>query len=112
MYKKLSLILIFALSMYMPNMAFSHGDHDYAMDEAQALKRAIKYTGMIIDLPNAIEGVQLNESWRALKQASVHEQTEQYFIVSVHNAGEEKTLFLLLSSSGELEAANFDGEFE
>ncbi|MFT7091849.1 MAG: hypothetical protein ACJAXW_003451 [Candidatus Azotimanducaceae bacterium] len=59
--KGLTPILSLACALFMPSVAFSHADHGEPLNEDQALEQAVKYTGMIVDRPDAIEGVVLSE---------------------------------------------------
>lgn len=56
----------------------------------------------------------LPASWAAVTadKMAIHKQGEGYYIVSVENAEEKKTLYILMSDTGEVYDANFTGTFE
>jgi len=55
----------------------------------------------------------LPPSWKTLTKSSTKIETkgEGYYIVSVTNQGEGKTLYVLMSATGSVYDANFTGEF-
>lgn len=56
---------------------------------------------------------QLSSGWKKLgkETANIKTKGKGYYIVSVGNKAEGKTLYLLISASGEIYDADFSGEF-
>ncbi len=109
--KIFAFIFLFGSSLLMPNVAFSHADHDEPLSETQAMDRAIQYTGMIIDRPGTMSSVLLDKSWRTVSEAKIHKRSLRYIIVTLYNPSEDKTLYLQITTSGQLHGANFNGNF-
>tara|TARA_R110001592_G_scaffold309760_1_gene584165 strand:- start:2977 stop:3327 length:351 start_codon:yes stop_codon:yes gene_type:complete len=109
---KIASIFLLGLSLLTPNLALSHLSHGAPLNDQQAIEKAIEYTGMIIEKPEAIKGVTLDDSWQSGTETKIHKKDLRYFIVSLYNASQNKTLYLLINTNGELYDANFDGIFE
>ena len=104
-----------ALSLFMPQLASSHADHRQPLNDDQAIAKATEYTNMIIAKPELAKELALDTldaSWQEATKKRIHKKDLRYFIVSMHNASQEKTLYLLLDSFGGLYGANFSGTFE
>lgn len=56
---------------------------------------------------------QLDSSWRELPEnaAQIYENGRGYYVVSVANPAQAKTLFLRILLDGNVDAANFSGDF-
>jgi hypothetical protein len=56
----------------------------------------------------------LDDSWRALpvEAAQIHENQLGYYVVSVKNAAQNKTLYVRILLDGQITAANFAGKFD
>lgn len=56
----------------------------------------------------------LDNSWRTLpaNAARIHENGRGYYVVSVENAAQRKTLYLRILLDGQINAANFSGKFD
>ena len=56
---------------------------------------------------------QLAESWAAVAKENIeiYKKGQGYYIVSLRNSDEQKTLYVLMSDGGEVYDANFDGTF-
>ena len=109
--KKITTIFVMSFSLMLPGLAYSHGDHAEPLNDQQAIERAIAYTGRIIDRPEGVNKVKLDENWRTVTDAKIHKKTLRYFIVALNNANRDETLYLLISTSGQLHDANFNGNF-
>lgn len=95
--------------------AFAHSDHAHeSIPEASALQLAKEATTQLTEKDAGLGFGKLAESWKAIPAAAVkmHKKGSGYFIVSVANATEAKTLYVLISSDGEVYDANFTGEFD
>jgi len=95
--------------------AFAHSDHAHGpISEASVLQVAKEATMQLTEKDVGLGFGKLSESWKTTQVPAVkiHEKGSGYFIVSVANATEAKTLYLLISSDGEVYDANFTGEFD
>jgi hypothetical protein len=63
--------------------------------------------------PSTLAFEQLETSWKGLPKtaATIEIQTKDYFIATVHNKAENKTLYLLISTAGDVYDVNFTGDF-
>lgn len=95
--------------------AFAHSDHAHGtISEASALQLAKEATIELTERDAGLGFGKLPESWKATPStaAKIHKKGGDYFIVSVANAIEAKTLYVLISSDGEVYDANFTGVFD
>jgi hypothetical protein len=96
----------------------SHGGHGHAheevktINESEAITVASKVLPQLVEQGHEIDGSPLDQSWSDVAQTGeVHKKGNGYFIISFAG-NDEKTLYLLLSDSGEIYDANFSGEFD
>jgi hypothetical protein len=56
----------------------------------------------------------LDDSWRTLpvEASRIHENGRGYYVVSVENAAQRKTLYVQILLDGKITAANFSGKFD
>lgn len=113
MLKQLSIIISLILTLYSAN-SFSHsGGHD-PVSEKEAIFIA---SNVVIQFVNSDAGLgfgKLKKSWKNISEDNkrIHVKADGYYIVSFNNKTEDKTLYFLLSRSGEVYDANFKGEFK
>lgn len=74
---------------------------------------AKNYSIQLIGAKGEFEVDSLPESWREVqaKNAKLYKNGDGYYIVTVENAKEQKTLYVLMTSNGDVYGANFTGEF-
>lgn len=112
MLKQLSIVISLILTLYSAN-SFSHsGGHD-PVSEKEAIFIA---SNVMIQFVNSDAGLgfgKLNESWKYISEENkrIHVKADGYYIVSFNNKVENKTLYFLLSRTGEVFDANFKGDF-
>jgi hypothetical protein len=113
MKKLASLLLIGCLSV--THQVFAHGDHAHAaITETEALGLAQKTATMLTKKDSGLGFGKLPASWSGLptEKMKMHKSGNGYYIVSATNSAEAKTLYVLMSSEGEVYDANFTGEFK
>ncbi|EDY86770.1 conserved hypothetical protein [gamma proteobacterium HTCC5015] len=96
-------------------LAFAHSDHAHGpITEASALQLAKEAIIQLTEKDAGLGFGKLPNNWKATPAtaAKIHKKSSDYFIVSVANATEAKTLYVLISSDGEVYDANFTGEFD
>ncbi len=112
--------LIFALSGFLllqPHFAEAHGDHDYRepriVSESIATIIAQRATTSMTKKDVGLGFGQLSQSWTdvAKDDLSVFKKGSDYYVISVPNKEEEKTLYVLMSDRGEVYDANLSGDF-
>jgi len=95
--------------------AYAHGSHaSNPIADASALQLAKETTIQLTERDADLGFGKLPDSWSQISNSSVkiYQKGSSYFIVSVANTTEEKTLYVLVSSDGEVYDANFTGKFE
>lgn len=113
--KLLSLIFagLLASATWTITPALAHGDHGAHFDGAEAVDVASHYLVSIVEHKTPIEGAALDESWLKVADSdkAVVCQAAWYYVISLHNAEADKTLYMLISTKGRLYKANYNGEF-
>lgn len=111
MKKLVSLLALLFLLQAQSVMAHSGGHDPIAPEKAVsiALDAATHFTSTDPGLGFG----KLTESWKGLSRdvSKVVSKGEGYYIVSVENKAEGKTMFVLISASGDIYDANFSGDF-
>lgn len=100
------------LSLLAPQLVSGHVNHGEPLNDEQAIEKAAEYTKMIIDRPEFVAELALDSSWQEVANVRIYKKNLRYFIVSLYNASQEKTLYVLLDSFGSFYGANFSGAFE
>lgn len=99
----------------------AHADHDHApaTKKAPITEQAAINTGKDVAVQLSMKDAglgfgKLPASWSNLpaKNIKLHKKGEGYYIVSAANDEDKKTLFVLMSTEGEVFDANFTGEFK
>jgi len=110
-------ILLGALLLSLQStLVFAHGDHEHpVMEPQEAEQAALRVADFFSQRDMGLGFGKLDASWAKLDisaaKVTVHEKKKGYFIVGVTNTGQGKTLFVLLSDSGDVYDANFSGDF-
>ena len=94
--------------------AIAHQGHDHSyITETAAVAVGHDYSVGIVGKKGEFDAGNLPESWREvpLNKAKLHKNGEGYYIVSVENPKVQKTLYVLMTSNGDVYGANFTGEF-
>ena len=106
--------VILALSLF-ASQTFAHGNHKHRpVDEKEAMQVAKGAAEHLTTKDVGLGFGQLADSWNSLTEAelTVHKKTEDHYIIAVVNPEEKKTLYVLMSNSGEVYDVNFSGEFK
>ena len=107
--------IAFSLVLLCSHHAFSHGDHDHdPISESQAVLLAADVAKKLSEKDVGLNIGKLPDSWKSIPDDGVlmHKKGKGYYIVSVENKEEKKSLYVLMSSDGEVYDANFSGIFE
>lgn len=112
--KTLVSFLLFCVLCNIP-AAMAHEGHDHSfITEPAATTVGKDYSVQLTQKDGGYGFGKLPESWSKVpaKNAKLHRNGEGYYIVSVTNDAEQKTLYVLMTSNGEIYDANFTGEFK
>ncbi len=111
-------IMSFILSVFLLfniTAVLAHSDHAHAPITSG---KAIAIAGAVVEnLASQDVGLgfgQLAKSWVGIadNHISVHSKKKDYYVVSVVNPKEKRTLYVLMSVAGEVYDANFTGVFK
>jgi len=101
-----------------PLLVFGHADHDHEheaqpISATQAQSNGLKAAKVFSDIDAELGFGKLPQSWSKLSsaQTKLHASGKGYYVVAVENEAEGKTLYVLMSNTGDLYDANFTGEF-
>ena len=108
---KIISITCISILLLTPNFALAHASHGEPLNNEQALLKAAEYMKMVIEKPERMASISLDESWTNA-EAKMYKKNVRYYVVSLHNADQDKTLYVLIDINGEFYNANFDGSFE
>lgn len=115
---KTLLSMLLSITLFASQHAAGHGDHEYeaprVISESVALIVAQRATTSMSRKDAGLGFGQLHQSWSEVPPADLvmAKMGKGYYVVSVLNKIEQKTLFILMSDRGEVYDANLSGEFE
>lgn len=113
-----ALLLLFGM-VFTANAGSGH-DHGHShgpstqLDDKGALKAANSGLKQLVERKLPVEEIVLDDSWLNLPEESksISKKGTGYYVVSFKNEAADKTVFILLSSAGDLYDVNFSGEFK
>lgn len=112
---KLVTSLFLLCFLFSAQLSTAHGPHGHEkITEFAATGIASDVATHLSTIDGGLGFGKLPESWGKIKTGSVklHKKGEGYFIMAVTNNIEKKTLYVLMSTTGDVYDANFSGEFE
>lgn len=112
-----SLKQLFALilsSVLFSATAFGHGGSHGPISAEKAQVVATKVANQFTSMDPGLGFGKLPLNWLDLpaEQSSLHISGKGYYIIKLDNDDEKKSLYVLMSISGEVYDANFSGEFK
>ena len=112
MIKKILIVFSLLLMFYAHNV-LAHGGGHGPVSKATAMAIALNTASQFSDFDSGIGFGKLDNSWKTLgaESSNIHVDGNGYYIVSVENKQESKTLYILMSESGSVYDANFTGKF-
>jgi hypothetical protein len=108
-------IIIVALTLLTSQSLFAHSDHGHGpIVESDAQSLALDIATTLSSRDVGLGFGQLPATWASVSASNVAiaKKGQGYFIVSVLNENENKTLYILMSDGGEVYDVNFTGEFK
>lgn len=112
MIKTISFILSLAL-LTCTQLVFAHGGGHGPIKETQAIAVASRTMDQFVYHDSGLGFGKLDKSWNDVSENDkrIHDKGDGYYIVSATNQQQGKTLYILMSVSGEVYDANFNGVF-
>ena len=92
-------------------LCLAHPGHDDALTTVQAVAIAKAAIRELVKEGKPVEGEVLGESWNEIDGQPQCSATPVYYLVSLDNFSEAKTLYVLLHHSGRFMRARFDKHF-
>src|SRR5687767_12560704 len=95
--------------------AMAHEGHSHSfITESAAMVVGKDYSVQLTEEDGMFGVCKLPESWRKVpaKNTKIHRNGDGYYIVAVTNDVEQKTLYVLMTSNGDVSNVNFTGEFK
>ncbi|MEN8170357.1 MAG: DUF6488 family protein [Pseudomonadota bacterium] len=108
------LISVFALFfMLQASNILAHGGGHGPISQFKAVTIALDAADQFTNLDPGLGFGKLDSSWKGLSRdtSTIATKGKGYYIVSVENKAQGKTLYILMSASGDIYDANFTGEF-
>lgn len=104
---------IVALAFGLSGMVFAHGSHS-PVSPAEALNIAKDAAVMLAEEDRGMGFGKLDDSWKTVPadNISIGKTGPGFYIVTLGNISEKRTLYVLMSNTGDLYDANFSGKFE
>jgi len=114
MIKRLILSLTLAFSVFHGQATLAHGGGHAPITDQQAILVATGVVDQFVARDPGLGFGKLGASWKNLPANAKKIKTRKpdYYIVGVTNKKEGKTLFVLMTRSGEVYDANFSGVFK
>ncbi len=97
------------------SVVMAHEGHDHSfITEPAAVVVGQDYAVQLTQKDAGYDFGKLPESWRSVpaKNAKLHRNGDGFYIVTVTNDAEQKTLYILMTSNGDVTDVNFTGEFK
>ncbi len=107
--------VLMVLALLTSQSLFAHSDHSHGpISESAAQSLALDVATDLSSRDAGLDFGQLPKTWASVpaKNVAITNKGPGYYIVSVLNESEKKTLYILMSDSGEVFDANFTGKFK
>ena len=104
-----------SLVLLVSTQVFAHSDHTHPdLTEVQAISLAADVAKQLSEKDVGLAIGKIPESWASIPNdnIAIHIKGNGYYIIAVGNKIEKKTLYVLMSSGGDVYDANFSGEFK
>ena len=114
MKKYISIILSLTLLAISQNSLAHGGPSHGQITESQAITVADSVAKQLAVKDAGLDIGKLSSRWASIPKENIatHKVGEGYYIISVENKAEKKTLYVLMASDGKVYDANFTGSFE
>ena len=108
------IILAILGALFSVQQVSAHSSHE-PINEQAALKIGVEMSHQMVSSDAGLGFGKLAVSWKSVsvgEGVKLHQRGRGYYIVAVVNSVEKKTLYVLMSNTGEVYDANFSGQFE
>ena len=114
MRKILFVVLLLIMSLVHGQTAFAHGTGHAPVTDKQAITIATGGVEQLVARDVGLGFGQLDPSWNRLPEDAKRIESKEaaFYIVGVEHTGEARTLYFLMSRTGDIYDANFTGKFE
>lgn len=112
---KIVISVLLSLVLLASQPIFAHSEHAHSpISKEQAVSLASDIAKQLSVKDAGLDIGKLPASWAAITKENIamYKKGKGYYIVAVENKNEKKTLYVLMSSGGEVYDANFSGEFQ
>ena len=92
-------------------VSFAHPGHEDALTKVQAVAIAKAAVRQLVEDGKAMQGEVLGEAWNEIDGYPKCSATPVYYLISLDNYSEGKTIHVLLNHSGRFMRARFDKNF-
>mgnify|MGYP003580994888 CR=1 FL=1 len=113
MFHRTAVLVLLLLAPSLAHIASAHPEGHQSITDERAIQIAGTTAAELTERDAGLGFGKLDSSWKNLPAGTVkiHVKRSSYYIVSLANEAKEKTLYVLMSNTGEVNDANFTGEF-
>ena len=104
-------VLALPACVLMATTGLAHPGHEDALTTLQAIWRGKAAIRWLVDKERPVDGKVLDASWNEIGNSGSCRATPLYYLVSLDNPAQGKTLYLLLNHSGGFMRARFKADF-
>ncbi len=104
-------IPVFLACLLMSTAAFAHPGHEDALTKVQAVAIAKAAIRRLVEEGKPVQDEVLGEAWYHIDGSPKCSATPVYYLISLDNYSEGKTVHVLLNHSGRFMRARFDKHF-
>lgn len=112
---KIIYTVLISVALLASQLLFAHSDHSHGpISQTSAQLLALDVAVNLSSRDAGLGFGQLPKTWASVPviNVAIAKKGLGYYIVSVLNESEKKTLYILMSNGGDVHDANFTGEFE
>jgi len=113
MFHKATFVSLLFLALWSAQITAAHPDGHQSISDERAIEIAGTTATELAERDAGLGFGQLDSSWKSLpaEAVKVHVKRSGYYIVSLSNEAQKKTLYVLMSNLGDVYDANFTGDF-
>jgi len=104
-------IVLLVIHCFATYEVMAHPGHDHELTKEQAILRGSAVVSSMVDESTLVNGEVLGDSWKQASESATCKETPEFYLITIANRNVEKTIYILLTSTGKYLRANFDGHF-
>ena len=109
--RRASWLLVLPVCLLLHQISLAHPGHEGSLTTLQAVAIAKAAVRRLVKSGDPIQGVALSEDWNEIDGQPKCSATPIYYLISLDNYSEGKTLYVLLNHGGRFLRARFDRNF-